>query len=59
VDGWRNAEYARGVAKAGIHIYAFDVGKDFEWVEPRGGRTDPFDFSTVEARYGKIVEVEP
>jgi hypothetical protein len=59
VEGWRDAEGARGVADAGIHIYAFDAGKDFEWVEPRVGRSDPFDFSTVEARYGKIIDVDP
>ena len=59
VDGWEDAEYARGVAKAGIHIYSFDVGKDFEWVGPKAGRSDPFDFSTVEARYRKIVDVDP
>ena len=51
---------ARGaVAKAGIHIYSFDAGKGFEWVEPKAGRSDPFDFSTVEARYGRIIDVDP
>jgi hypothetical protein len=59
VEGWRDAEYARGIGKAGIHIYAFDAGKDFEWVEPKAGRSDPFDFSTVEARYGRILDVDP
>jgi hypothetical protein len=58
-EGWREGEHARAVAEAGIHIYAFDVGKDLEWVEPKAGRTDPFDFSTVEARYGKIIDVDP
>ena len=57
--GWRDAEHAREVAKAGIHIYAIDAGKDFEWVEPRVGKSDPFDFSTVEARYGRIIDVDP
>jgi hypothetical protein len=58
-EGWRDAEHARAVAKAGIHIYSFDAGKDFEWVGPRAGKSDPFDFSTVEARYGKIIDVDP
>jgi len=58
-EGWRDAEHARAVAEAGIHIYAFDAGKDFEWVEPKAGRSDPFDFSTVEARYGRIIDVDP
>jgi hypothetical protein len=59
IEGWKDAEYARGIAKAGIHIYSFDAGKDFEWVEPKAGRSDPFDFSTVEERYGKILDVDP
>ena len=58
-DGWRDAEGAAAVANAGIHIYSFDAGKGFEWVEPKAGRSDPFDFSTVEARYGRIIEVDP
>ena len=58
-EGWRDAENAPAVAKAGIHIYSFDAGKGFEWVEPKAGRSDPFDFSTVEARYGRIIDVDP
>ena len=59
VEGWRDAENAAAVAKAGIHIYSFDAGKGFEWVEPQAGRSDPFDFSSVEARYGRIIEADP
>jgi hypothetical protein len=58
-EGWRDAVSAPAVAKAGIHIYSFDAGKGFEWVEPKAGRSDPFDFSTVEARYGRIIEADP
>jgi hypothetical protein len=58
-EGWRDAEGAAAVAKAGIHIYAFDAGRGFEWVEPKAGRPDGFDFSTVEARYGRILDVDP
>ena len=58
-EGWQDAENARMVAKAGIHTYSFDAGKGFEWVEPKAGRSDPFDFSTVEARYGRIIDVDP
>jgi hypothetical protein len=58
-EGWHDAENARALAKAGIHIYSFDAGKDFEWLEPKPGRSDPFDFSNVEARYGRIVDVDP
>ncbi len=59
VEGWTGADYAGGIAKAGIHIYSFDAGKGYEWVEPRAGRSDPFDFSTVEARYGRIIDADP
>ena len=58
-EGWRDAENAPAIAKAGIHIYSFDAGKGFEWVEPKAGRSDPFDFSTVAARYGRIIDVDP
>jgi hypothetical protein len=58
-EGWRDAEGAAVVAKAGIHIYSFDAGKGFEWVEPKAGCSDAFDFSTVEARYGRIIAVDP
>jgi hypothetical protein len=59
VENWEAAAGVRAVGKAGVHIYAFDVGKDFEWVAPRAGRSDPFDFSTVAARYGKVIDADP
>jgi hypothetical protein len=58
-EGWRDAEGAAAVAKAGIHIYSFDAGKGYEWVEPKPGCSDGFDFSAVEARYGRIIAVDP
>jgi hypothetical protein len=58
-ETWHGTASNGPLAKSGIHIYAFDVGKDFEWVEPKAGRSDPFDFSTVEARYGKIIDADP
>ena len=56
---WAETEKTRAVAKAGIHWYSLDAGKDYEWVEPKGGGSDPFDFSTVEARYGRIIDIDP
>ena len=58
-EGWRDAEGAAAVAKAGIHIYSFDAGRGFEWVDPKAGRPNGFDFSTLEARYGRIIAVDP
>ena len=58
-EGWRDAEGAAAVAKAGIHIYSFDAGKGYEWVEPKPGQPEGFDFSSVEARYERIIEVDP
>jgi len=58
-EAWRDAEGAPAVAKAGIHIYSFDAGKGYEWVEPKPGCPDGFDFSPVEARYGRIIAVDP
>jgi len=59
LEGWRDAEGAAAVAKSGIHIYSFDAGRGFEWVEPKAGRSEGFDFSSVEARYGRIIDVDP
>ena len=58
-EGWRDAENAAAVAKADIHIYSFDAGRGYEWVELKPSRSGAFDFSTVEARYGRIVDVDP
>jgi len=58
-EKWDDADQARSLAKQGIHIYAFEAGKGLEWVEPKPGRPDPFDFSTVEARYGRIIDADP
>ncbi len=58
-DRWESEEHARRSAETGIHIYAFDVGKGTEWVGPGPGRTGEFDFSTVEARFGRIIAADP
>ena len=38
---------------------AFDVGKGVEWVGPGPGRPGDFDFSTVKARFGRVIETDP
>ena len=56
------AEVARAYAEAGIHFYAFDVGSAGpapEWTGPGPDRLGPFDFTTVEARYGRILDADP
>jgi hypothetical protein len=53
VAKWESAEASRGAAAAGIHTYAFDVGSGIEWSKP------DYDFSTVKARFGRIVDVDP
>ncbi|MDH4196432.1 MAG: hypothetical protein OEW05_03390 [Candidatus Aminicenantes bacterium] len=58
-DGWDFAAQAKLNAATGIHIYAFDVGKGTEWVGPGPGRGDDFDFSTVEARFSRVIEADP
>lgn len=47
---------ARLFAQAGIHFYAFDVGTGGAFPEwgPKG-----FDFTTLEARFGKLLEADP
>ena len=44
--------------KTGIHIYAFDVGAA-EWCGPVTGRSVQYDFSTVQARFNRILEADP
>ncbi len=58
-DSWDFEEQARRSAETGIHIYAFDVGKGTEWVGPGPGRGNDFDFSTVEARFGRVLKADP
>ena len=58
-DKWDFEERARKSAGAGIHIYAFDVGKGTEWVGPGTGRPGDYDFSTVEARLARVIEADP
>jgi hypothetical protein len=55
-DEYPLAPAARVFAKAGIHFYAFDVGTGGTFPEwgPHG-----FDFSTLEARFGKVLEADP
>ncbi len=58
-DKWDFEERARRSAAAGLHIYAFDVGKGIEWVGPGPGRAGDHDFSTVEARFRRVIEADP
>jgi hypothetical protein len=58
-DRWDFEEQGRRSAETGIHIYAFDVGKGTEWIGPGPGREGDFDFSTVEARFGRIIKADP
>jgi hypothetical protein len=60
--GYRGAQGAAAYADAGIHLHAFDVGSGGtppEWAGPAPARPDPFDFTTVEARFGRILDVDP
>jgi len=58
-NGWTRAEFAaRNAAPTGIHIYAFDVGT-LEWQRPKNGGTSLFDFSTVAARFRRVLAADP
>jgi hypothetical protein len=52
-DKWEAHNAAKSAAAAGIHMYAFDVGVGTEWVKP------DYDFSTVKARYGRVIDADP
>jgi len=58
-EGWNaSATIKKYSPETNIHIYAFDVGPT-EWCGPAPGRTSHFDFSTVEARFNRILEADP
>lgn len=58
-EGWSAADVAKkNAAETGIHIYAFDIGSA-EWCGPAPGRTGRYDFSTVLARFNRVLEVDP
>lgn len=58
-ENWIRSDFAHeNAAETGIHIYAFDVGRH-EWTGPAEGRSNHYDFSSVEARYQRILDVDP
>ncbi|HTY38491.1 MAG TPA: hypothetical protein VMH23_15340 [Bacteroidota bacterium] len=58
-EGWAAFDIAKkNAAESGIHIYAFDVGST-EWAGPAPGRSGHYDFSTVRARFNRILEADP
>ena len=58
-DGYPAAAVTEHFAAAGIHLHAFDVGVGREWCGPGLGRPGHFDFSSVERRWGHIVDADP
>ncbi|MGD0783869.1 MAG: hypothetical protein ABSA30_13525, partial [Candidatus Aminicenantales bacterium] len=58
-DGWDFARQARMNKETGIHVYAFDVGKGVEWIGPGTSPEHPYDFSTVAARFGRVLDADP
>ena len=56
------AECAKHFAEAGIHLHDFDLGSRgpvAEWCGPTSPGDSHFDFSTVKARLGRVLEVGP
>jgi hypothetical protein len=58
-DRWDFAEQAKRNADAGIHLYAFDVGKGREWIGPGTDPAHPYDFSSLKSRFSRILEADP
>ncbi|MCX6558955.1 MAG: hypothetical protein NTZ26_00440 [Candidatus Aminicenantes bacterium] len=58
-DGWDFARQARMNRETGIHVYAFDVGKGVEWIGPGTSPQNPYDFSTLAARFGRVLDADP
>lgn len=58
-ESWVAGDVARNnAAETGIHIYAFDVGST-EWCGPAPGRPSHYDFSSVQARFNRVLEADP
>ncbi len=58
-EGWAASDVSKmNAVETGIHIYAFDVGST-EWCGPARGRLSHYDFSTVQARFNRILEADP
>ena len=61
-ESYPMAEVARRYADAGIHLYAFDVGvtgASPEWCGAHPDRVGQFDFTTVEAKFARVLEIDP
>ena len=58
-DGWDFDRQARLNKETGIHVYAFDVGKGVEWISPSTSPERPYDFSTIAARFGRVLDADP
>jgi len=61
-EGFPAAADARRFAEAGLHLYAFDVGMQGtppEWCGPGPGRAEHWDFSSVQARFGRVLDADP
>jgi hypothetical protein len=58
-DGWDFSRQAELNRRTGIHVYAFDVGKGTEWIGPGTSPDRPYDFSTLAARFGRVLDADP
>ena len=58
-DGWDFALQTKLNRGTGIRIYAFDVGRGMEWIGPSAASGKPYDFSTLAARFGRILDADP
>jgi hypothetical protein len=61
-DRYPLAECARYYGEAGIHLFTFDMGtygRPPDWCGPADGRSEPYDFSTLEARFGRLLAADP
>jgi hypothetical protein len=56
---FKNREAIEDFARADVHLLAFDVGVNSEWVGPGPGRDGHFDFSGVKERFSLLLETDP
>ena len=58
-DELTNETAIKEFARSGIHLIAFDVGTGTEWTGPAPGRSDHFDFSSLDGRLRRLLKADP
>ncbi len=62
LEGYALKECARLYGKAGIHLFAFDMGTGGtppDWCGPRPGYEGTYDFASLQPRFERVIQADP